>query len=238
METDREPESGAADPRLLQPSAEPVFPPELTEGGDVWYEPPVMPKPGESGYSVIKMDWEAPSPDFAWPNQPWTAKPDPWLGRFEELREAPEWHSDLPEPEDLAEVMIGMTHTVSERVLEVFLRFDPESVRYHQVDMRFAGGVPSRRKYYWMHVTKHLAAVDFANSKVRYVWSKGYSAGPVQYGPARLMPDVVGIPYFCTKTIGSRAIFVSQEMVLAFSAIEPPLIYFKTQDLSAWPFSI
>lgn len=228
----------AEQPRLLPPSAEPVFPPELTEGGEVWYEPPVMPKPGESGYSVIKMDFEAPGPDFDWVNEPWTAKPDPWLGRFEELREAPQWHSALPEPEDLAEVMIGLTHTVSERVLEVFQRFDPESVKYHEIDMRFQGGVPARRRYYWMHVTRQISAVDFANSKVRYIWPKGYSPSPVQYGPTRLMPDAVGIPYFCTKTIGSRAIFISEDMVRAFAAIDPPLMYFKTQDLSAWPFSI
>lgn len=229
---------GPEEPGLLPPSAEPVFPPELTEGGDLWYEPPVMPKPGESGYSVIQMDYEAPSPDFDWPNEARTAKPDPWLGMFEELREAPQWHSHQPEPDDFPEVAIGMTHTVSERVLEVFLRFDPDSVKYIAVDMRFAGGTPARHKYYWMHVTKHIAAVDFANSKIRYVWPKNYSPSPVQYGPTRLMPTVRGTPYFCTKTIGSRAIFLSEEMVRAFAAIEPPLVHFKTQDLSAWPFSI
>ncbi|WP_324750430.1 DUF1629 domain-containing protein [Sphingomonas sp. LY54] len=219
-------------PNLLPRSNVPLIPAELSVGGDLWYEPPLLPQPGEAGYSVITMDWTAPGVDFAWPNRARTGKPDPWLGAFETLVEAPQWHADAPEPHDFAEIMIGLTHTVSERVLDVFLKFDESAVKYREIDIRFKGGTPSRRRYFWMHVTRALPAIDFANSRIRYLWPKRSRPYPGQHGPVRLMPDIEGIPYLCATTLGSRAVFISDEMLRTFRGIEPRLAHFEAQDIS------
>ena len=131
----------------LPPSADPIVPPDLTEGGDAWYEPPVRPVAGHGRYSVLAMDWTAPSIDFDWPNMASTSDPSPSQGKFETLPEAPLWRTNEPEPDDFAEVIRGATYTVSRRVRDVFLRHDPGSLKYQEVKIRFKEDAPSRRDH-------------------------------------------------------------------------------------------
>ncbi|HEY0029051.1 MAG TPA: DUF1629 domain-containing protein [Allosphingosinicella sp.] len=216
---------------LLEPSREPLFPPTLQEGGRYRYEPPLFPVAGVSGYSLIAMDGAAPSIGFDWVNEAVTSTPDPWLGRFEDLAEPPAWHTGMREPADLAEVMIGLVHTVSRRVLDVFLEFYAESVKYIKIDMRFSGE-KSRQDYYWMFVTRSVAGIDYANSQVEYTWPKRSRPYTSRFGAVRLMEDICGCPFFTDKVVGSRTIFVSEAMVAAFTGLAPPLSHFAIRDVA------
>lgn len=223
--------------KLLPPSADPIPPAGMRDGDKVWYEPPVLPEPGSSGYWVIKSAMDVPNLRTKWPNQSHFMSPNPGLGRFEDYSEPVIWRTSNVLPRNLSEIWIGATHTVSERVLDIFREFDPDGVKSYPVDWEFKNGTKPKYEYYWIHINRKIKAIDFANSKIMYFKREGYDVSPIRFGPIRLMPEASLIPYFCAyPQPGPHEIFISSEV--RNRLIEEKIMDFNSQDLSAWPLFI
>jgi hypothetical protein len=200
-------------PGMLPPSPDPLPMPDLKDGESCWYEPPVRPQEGESGYWRLEDPHTSASTGTEWVNDREFGKLQPWYDEFYESPTLPHFLSKRPPPKKLGEYYRGLSHMVSERVVDIFRAFDPEGIKTIEINMEFKDGARPPYKFFWMHIVRKVAAIDYANSRVLYNKSPSYPADSIRFCCVRLMPEAYEWPYFCSyPSPGFRTIFVSDEM--------------------------
>lgn len=240
---------------LAPPSAVPVPPPGLTKlGQTARYVPPSMPRPGNNRFWTIEA-WDEPDPDLNWVN--YNKLVDERKDEDRKLRqgdfsmfekEGPLFTSRRPPLKNMPEFMhwFGLP-TVSERIFNIFFDLDPNAIRAQPLDFVFKNG--EQLKYYFMHITRIMPVIDYANSWIEYKRSQvraGRDEGeydrPSNYISVRLMPDIPE-EYHCFRHENPHPIFrgsstadiyISTAIKDRIEALRPKVKYIKIQDPGYW----
>lgn len=213
---------GGPGPSLLPPSAEPMPPGGMKDGDDIWYEPPVLPRPGGSRFWIIRHDDYRDDGATGVNLEEFESDLD--LDNLGSSAIIPRFVSKRKPPKHFTEFFSGRgIYTVSERLLNVMREFDEEAITWIRQERIYAGGEEGPQIFYFINVKRQLPVVDFANSGVRY--EKKHKDYPVQhfnFRAARLLPN---IPARChiikegTRWLGP--VFISTELKTALEALKP-----------------
>lgn len=205
----------AGELHLLPPSADPIVPEGVRPHYPVWYEPPVLPQPGESRFFVIKAGFRRMI------SHKWDSRelPSDIFPRGEQVDGVPftmKSPKKMPSrPNDWVE---GGNRHISKRALDILLKFDPEAIGWRPVISEFDDG---KMETYFIEVRRRIKAIDFANSRVQFYQSEGYDPYPGFVSRAKLLSDIPTNVHIFSDVRKWNAMFVSSQIRDAFLNIKP-----------------
>lgn len=142
------------------------------------------------------------------------------------------WRNDL-------EAWDGVVHIVSERVLEVLLRFDPDAILYHRADIKLQYGRRSTGVYYALCVKRLLWAADLHGSHITADTGRNdlFPWYPRNVGPISFRKDLPTTLHIFGQLTHRRggdnctgrqiSFFVSRELARALKRIRPINLLFE-----------
>jgi hypothetical protein len=201
--------------RLLPPSPDPFVPEGVRPHYPVWYEPPVLPQPGDSRFFVIKQGYKRLT-SFQWDSTELPEEIFPLDGDMDGVPFTMKSPKKMPtRPNDWVN---GGYRLISRRALNILLKFDPEAIRWRPVISEFDDG---KMETYFIEIRRRIKAIDFANSRILFKRSEGYDAYPASAGPARLLPDIPRHIHIFSDVRKRTAMFVSSDIRDAFMDLKP-----------------
>lgn len=226
---DKDKSETTTEPKLLPPSADPLWPEDFRHDQDYGVRrviPPIMPVEGESRFVGIYVPDRLPKSLIER-----SRLPDGWHLRDDFLSwPRPFWFRDSKGPRPITEfVPFGdCGFVVSERVFEIVQRLDPAGCEWIEVDYEFADGSRPAQRYFLFNIVRVVPAIDWANSVSLY--QRGAPLSP-EMGPqvsahteqTRLLPDIPSAYHFIRPKHRSSVYLVSRTFHEQILALKPKL---------------
>jgi hypothetical protein len=229
-------EADGADAKLLPPSSEPLFPPDLKPGEERLYVPPVLPQIGEGKYFRIYNRTSVGGGDkkLNWINRFSTeGTPPPGYGNgFDMLPGDPIFEDEAEHPR-LPDVWSYLSFMIaSQRLIDVIRTLDPDAIDVRPIDWRYTGGGRPEQPFYFLDTIRKLPAIDYANSQVRYHNYDGrLTVG--RASPWRAMPGLPEDAHIFRDERKTLYIIVSQVLRTAIEKARPEMPSVGFDDIAS-----
>lgn len=211
---------GGPKEQLLPPSYEPIWPENPDHLQDLWVDPPILPRPGETHW------WIARAHGYNRVNEDFVNQEEFYEGlNWESLAEsavAPKFRSNRRPPKRVMDLSTGgMLPSISERFLNVFREFDDSALTYIEQDVRHKDDEYSSGKQYFLKIKREIQAIDFANSCVHYLTPREYNPSYSSICAARITKNIISNVHVFTDSPSQDRIFISEPLKNALEKLKP-----------------